>query len=76
MVQLCVGVSTMWAQSWVLGWLAPHELQPVAWCPCALLLVSLCLTSQGADLSHVFCAIEAAPVIKSYSPELIVHPVL
>lgn len=30
----------------------------------------------GADLSHVFCAIEAAPVIKSYSPELIVHPVL
>lgn len=31
---------------------------------------------QGADLSHVFCAREAAPVIKSYSPELIVHPVL
>ncbi|XP_012878337.1 PREDICTED: ATP-dependent (S)-NAD(P)H-hydrate dehydratase isoform X1 [Dipodomys ordii] len=30
----------------------------------------------GADLSHVFCAREAAPVIKSYSPELIVHPVL
>ncbi|KAM4859889.1 ATP-dependent (S)-NAD(P)H-hydrate dehydratase isoform 1-T1 [Thomomys bottae] len=30
----------------------------------------------GADLSHVFCASEAAPVIKSYSPELIVHPVL
>ncbi|KAM9190007.1 LOW QUALITY PROTEIN: ATP-dependent (S)-NAD(P)H-hydrate dehydratase [Dugong dugon] len=30
----------------------------------------------GADLSHVFCAKEAAPVIKSYSPELIVHPVL
>ncbi|CAO2611418.1 ATP-dependent (S)-NAD(P)H-hydrate dehydratase [Lemmus lemmus] len=32
--------------------------------------------SQGADLTHVFCAREAAPVIKSYSPELIVHPVL
>ncbi|XP_073899094.1 ATP-dependent (S)-NAD(P)H-hydrate dehydratase isoform X4 [Castor canadensis] len=30
----------------------------------------------GADLSYVFCAREAAPVIKSYSPELIVHPVL
>ncbi|XP_010618276.1 ATP-dependent (S)-NAD(P)H-hydrate dehydratase isoform X2 [Fukomys damarensis] len=30
----------------------------------------------GADLSHVFCVREAAPVIKSYSPELIVHPVL
>nr|XP_974937.2 PREDICTED: ATP-dependent (S)-NAD(P)H-hydrate dehydratase [Tribolium castaneum] len=30
----------------------------------------------GADLSHVFCAREAAPVIKSYSPELIVHPLL
>ncbi|XP_022084505.1 ATP-dependent (S)-NAD(P)H-hydrate dehydratase-like [Acanthaster planci] len=30
----------------------------------------------GCDLSHVFCAQEAAPVIKSYSPELIVHPVL
>ncbi|XP_055016241.1 ATP-dependent (S)-NAD(P)H-hydrate dehydratase [Boleophthalmus pectinirostris] len=30
----------------------------------------------GADLAHVFCTKEAAPVIKSYSPELIVHPVL
>ena len=28
----------------------------------------------GADLAHVFCAEAAAPVIKSYSPELIVHP--
>ncbi|KAM9674586.1 ATP-dependent (S)-NAD(P)H-hydrate dehydratase isoform 2-T2 [Dama dama] len=33
-------------------------------------------TAAGADLSHVFCTQEAAPVIKSYSPELIVHPVL
>ena len=31
---------------------------------------------QGADLAHVFCSRDAAPVIKSYSPELIVHPVL
>ena len=31
---------------------------------------------QGADLSHVFCTKDAAPVIKSYSPELIVHPIL
>ncbi|KAL5990994.1 hypothetical protein ACLOJK_011900 [Asimina triloba] len=30
----------------------------------------------GADLSHVFCAKDAGPVIKSYSPELIVHPLL
>lgn len=37
----------------------------------------LCLPClQGADLSHVFCTKDAAPVIKSYSPELIVHPVL
>ena len=30
----------------------------------------------GADLAHVFCAAAAAPVIKAYSPELIVHPYL
>ena len=30
----------------------------------------------GCDLSHVFCAEGAAPVIKTYSPELIVHPYL
>ncbi|GJY97081.1 ATP-dependent (S)-NAD(P)H-hydrate dehydratase [Tanacetum coccineum] len=30
----------------------------------------------GADLSHVICTKDAAPVIKSYSPELIVHPLL
>ncbi|KAF2893859.1 hypothetical protein ILUMI_12315 [Ignelater luminosus] len=30
----------------------------------------------GADLVHVFCAKEAGIVIKSYSPELIVHPLL
>lgn len=30
----------------------------------------------GADLCHVFCTKDAATVIKSYSPELIVHPVL
>eukprot|EP00268_Persea_americana_P025239 TRINITY_DN2459_c0_g1_i5.p1 TRINITY_DN2459_c0_g1~~TRINITY_DN2459_c0_g1_i5.p1 ORF type:complete len:212 (-),score=37.18 TRINITY_DN2459_c0_g1_i5:567-1202(-) len=30
----------------------------------------------GADLSHVFCTKDAGTVIKSYSPELIVHPVL
>lgn len=31
---------------------------------------------MGADLSHVFCTKEASTVIKSYSPELIVHPLL
>lgn len=30
----------------------------------------------GADLVHVFCPRDAASVIKSYSPELIVHPLL
>nr|CAB3246484.1 ATP-dependent (S)-NAD(P)H-hydrate dehydratase [Phallusia mammillata] len=30
----------------------------------------------GADLAHVFCPSAASPVIKSYSPELIVHPLL
>ncbi|KAL0457259.1 UNVERIFIED_CONTAM: ATP-dependent (S)-NAD(P)H-hydrate dehydratase [Sesamum latifolium] len=30
----------------------------------------------GADLSHVFCTKDAATVIKSYTPELIVHPIL
>ncbi|XP_022253892.1 ATP-dependent (S)-NAD(P)H-hydrate dehydratase-like [Limulus polyphemus] len=30
----------------------------------------------GADLSHIFCTSTAATSIKSYSPELIVHPVL
>ncbi len=30
----------------------------------------------GCDLVHVFCEKEAGQVIKSYSPELIVHPVL
>ncbi|KAH0836732.1 Ribokinase-like protein [Lanmaoa asiatica] len=30
----------------------------------------------GADLSHVICAPTAAQAIKSYSPDLIVHPIL
>lgn len=30
----------------------------------------------GADLVHVFCTNAAATVIKSYSPELIVHPLI
>jgi len=30
----------------------------------------------GADLSHVFCERSAGTAIKSYSPEIIVHPVL
>lgn len=31
---------------------------------------------QGADLSHVICAPNAGQAIKSYSPDLIVHPIL
>ncbi|XP_059486966.1 ATP-dependent (S)-NAD(P)H-hydrate dehydratase [Neocloeon triangulifer] len=30
----------------------------------------------GCDLAHVFCLPQAAPVIKGYSPDLIVHPLL
>ncbi|CAK1598915.1 unnamed protein product [Parnassius mnemosyne] len=30
----------------------------------------------GADIAHIFCTSPAATVIKSYSPELIVHPLL
>ncbi|KIJ20970.1 hypothetical protein PAXINDRAFT_160400 [Paxillus involutus ATCC 200175] len=30
----------------------------------------------GADLSHIICAPTAAQAIKSYSPDLIVHPIL
>jgi len=37
---------------------------------------SVYVVIQGADLGFVICAREAAPVIKSYSPELIVHPIL
>ena len=31
---------------------------------------------MGADLSHIFCSVGAAPVIKGYSPEIFVHPYL
>ena len=30
---------------------------------------------QGVDLSHVLCSPSAAPSIKTYSPDLIVHPI-
>eukprot|EP00922_Rhytidocystis_sp_ex-Travisia-forbesii_P005114 GHVS01007491.1.p1 GENE.GHVS01007491.1~~GHVS01007491.1.p1 ORF type:complete len:439 (-),score=82.19 GHVS01007491.1:422-1738(-) len=31
---------------------------------------------MGYDISHVFCTMNASAAIKSYSPELIVHPIL
>ena len=31
---------------------------------------------QGADISHVICSPAAAIAIKSYSPDLIVNPIL
>ncbi|OBZ74088.1 ATP-dependent (S)-NAD(P)H-hydrate dehydratase [Grifola frondosa] len=31
---------------------------------------------QGVDLSHVICSPTAVGAIKSYSPDLIVHPIL
>ncbi len=30
----------------------------------------------GGELTHIFCTINAAIPIKSYSPECIVHPLL
>ncbi|ODV90982.1 hypothetical protein CANCADRAFT_2704 [Tortispora caseinolytica NRRL Y-17796] len=35
---------------------------------------AMAATLLGADLSHVICSPEAAPVIKTYSPDLMVHP--
>lgn len=52
----------------------PHgELAPRACRACAATRMRPCM-QVGADLSHVFCTVSAAPVIKQYSPELIVHP--
>jgi ATP-dependent NAD(P)H-hydrate dehydratase len=31
---------------------------------------------QGAELAHVICAPSAAGAMKSYAPDLIVHPLL
>ncbi|GLI81388.1 hypothetical protein PoHVEF18_009767 [Penicillium ochrochloron] len=31
---------------------------------------------KGCDMSHVLCERSAAPVVKSYSPNLMVHPIL
>lgn len=62
------------------SWQDPEAriLFPYQICFCAS-VVRWCLvivTQIGADLSHVFCTEGAATVIKSYSPELIVHPYL
>ncbi|EFJ44426.1 hypothetical protein VOLCADRAFT_82819 [Volvox carteri f. nagariensis] len=35
---------------------------------------ALAALAVGADLSHVFCSTSAAPIIKQYSPDLLVHP--
>ncbi|KAI0339579.1 Ribokinase-like protein [Trametopsis cervina] len=37
---------------------------------------SMSAQRMGADLSHVICSPTAAAAIKSYSPDLIVHPIL
>ncbi|XP_065316930.1 ATP-dependent (S)-NAD(P)H-hydrate dehydratase-like isoform X3 [Gordionus sp. m RMFG-2023] len=37
---------------------------------------SISALKMGADLAHVICPPEAAPIIKTYSPELMVHPIL
>ncbi|KAI0091534.1 Ribokinase-like protein [Irpex rosettiformis] len=37
---------------------------------------SMSAQRMGADLSHVICSPTAASAIKSYSPDLIVHPIL
>lgn len=37
---------------------------------------AMCALRSGCDLAHVFCLPAAAPVLKGYSPDLIVHPLL
>ena len=37
---------------------------------------SIAALRMGADIAHVICQPEASSVIKSYSPDLIVHPLL
>ena len=39
-----------------------------------VILMIMVPAQVGADLSHVFCSTSAAPVIKQYSPDLLVHP--
>lgn len=41
-----------------------------------VLNIGISALKLGADIVHVFCAQAAASPIKSYSPELIVHPLL
>jgi ATP-dependent NAD(P)H-hydrate dehydratase len=42
----------------------------------APIFASMAAFRTGADLVHVFCAKNAAIPIKSFSPDLIVHPIL
>ena len=42
----------------------------------APIFASMAAFRTGADLVHVFCTKNAAIPIKSYSPDLIVHPLL
>lgn len=44
--------------------------------PGAAYFAAISALRVGSDLIYVFCAKEASQVIKSYSPELIVHPIL
>lgn len=39
-------------------------------------LAAMAALRTGAELAHIICAKDAATAIKSYSPELIVHPLL
>lgn len=42
----------------------------------APIFASMAAFRTGADLVHVFCTSSAAIPIKSFSPDLIVHPIL
>ena len=42
----------------------------------APIFASMAAFRTGVDLVHVFCARDAAIPIKSFSPDLIVHPIL
>ncbi|GFY39758.1 ATP-dependent [Trichonephila inaurata madagascariensis] len=44
--------------------------------PGAAYFAAISALRVGCDLVYVFCTKDASPVIKSFSPELIVHPIL
>jgi NAD(P)H-hydrate repair Nnr-like enzyme with NAD(P)H-hydrate dehydratase domain len=57
--------------------LPPYQLSDSYGSRCLVQFLDVEITLlQGADLAHVICSPTAAGPIKSYSPDLIVHPIL